>query len=107
MIDNWRKNLHHHSTIKNIPERLELFDEVELIRKSIEHNLKINNSNIEKGDFVRLLNKRGTFEKERQLKLFVENDERNGILTFPYGNNYRLTPHANAGDVELMGKSFI
>jgi hypothetical protein len=59
-------NSAYHSTIKNIPERLELFDEVELIRKSIEHNLKINNSNIEKGDFVRLLNKRGTFEKEGQ-----------------------------------------
>ena len=27
-----------------------------MIRKGIEHNLKINNSNIEKGDFVRLLN---------------------------------------------------
>ena len=47
-------NSSYHSTIKNIPERLGLFDEVELIRASIEHNLKINNSNIEKGDFVRL-----------------------------------------------------
>ena len=36
-------NSSYHSTIKNIPERLELFDEVELIRASIEHNLKINN----------------------------------------------------------------
>jgi hypothetical protein len=47
-------NSSYHSTIKNIPERLELFDEVEWIRKSIEH---INNSKIEKGDFVRLFNK--------------------------------------------------
>ena len=43
-----------------------MFDEVELMRESIEHNLKINNSSIQKGDFVRLLNKRGTFEKEGQ-----------------------------------------
>ena len=41
-------NSSYHSAIKNIPERLELFDEVELIRKSIEHNLRINNSDIEK-----------------------------------------------------------
>jgi hypothetical protein len=41
-------------------------NQVELIRKSIEHNLNINNSKIEKGDFVLLLNKRGIFEKEGQ-----------------------------------------
>ena len=37
-----------------------------MIRKSIEHNLKINNYEIQKGDFVRLLNKRGNIEKEGQ-----------------------------------------
>lgn len=59
-------NSSYHSTIKNYPNRLEIFNEVELIRKSIEHNLKVSNSSVQKGDFVRLLNKRGTFEKEGQ-----------------------------------------
>ena len=39
---------------------------MELIRESIAHNNKISNSDIQKGDFVRLLNKRGAFEKEGQ-----------------------------------------
>ncbi len=59
-------NSSYHSTIRNYPDQLEIFDEVDLIRKSIEHNLRINNSGYQKGDFVRLLNKRGTFEKEGQ-----------------------------------------
>jgi predicted aldo/keto reductase-like oxidoreductase len=37
-----------------------------LIRNSIAHNNKINKSKIKIGDFVRLLNKRGAFEKEGQ-----------------------------------------
>ena len=54
------------SVLEQIPERLEIFDEVDLIRKSINHHLKITDSLIQKGDFVRLLNKRGALEKEGQ-----------------------------------------
>ena len=57
-------NSSYHSSIKKIPERLEIFDEVDLIRDIIKHNLKISNDSIKNGDFVRLLNKRGAFEKE-------------------------------------------
>ena len=39
---------------------------MDLIRDVIKHNLKISNDSIKKGDFVRLLNKRGAFEKEGQ-----------------------------------------
>jgi hypothetical protein len=59
-------NSSYHSSIKKIPERLKIFDEVDLIRDSIAHNNKISNSKIKIGDFVRLLNKRGVFEKEGQ-----------------------------------------
>jgi hypothetical protein len=58
-------NSSYHSSIKRIPERLEIFDEVDLIRANIAHNNKID-AFIKKGDFVRLLNKRGAFEKEGQ-----------------------------------------
>ena len=58
-------NSSYHRSIKNIPERLEIFDEVELIRDTI-NNLKISDAVIQKGDFVRLLNKRGAFEKDGQ-----------------------------------------
>ena len=51
---------------KKIPEGLEIFDEVDLIRDLIKHNLKISNESIKNGDFVRLLNKRGAFQKEGQ-----------------------------------------
>jgi hypothetical protein len=54
-----------HSNISNVPERLEMFDEADLIRKSITHNNRFI-STIKRGDFVRLLNKRGAFEKEGQ-----------------------------------------
>ena len=37
-----------------------------MIRDIIKHNLKISNALLQKGDFVRLLNKRGAFEKEGQ-----------------------------------------
>jgi hypothetical protein len=53
-----------HSSISNIPEQLEMYDEAELIRKSITHNNKVSDSVIKRGDYVRLLNKRGAFEKE-------------------------------------------
>jgi hypothetical protein len=42
VIDNY--NSSYHSSIKKIAESLELFDEVDLIRSSIAHNNKINNS---------------------------------------------------------------
>ncbi|KAI3657650.1 hypothetical protein MP638_001369 [Amoeboaphelidium occidentale] len=62
-----------HSSISKIPEQLEMYDEAELIRKSIAHN-HITNSVIKRGDFLRLLNKRGAFEKEGQrftLKVYI------------------------------------
>jgi len=63
-----------HSSISNIPEQLEMYDEADLIRKSIAHNNRVTNSVIKRGDFVRLLNKRGAFEKEGQrftLKVYI------------------------------------
>jgi hypothetical protein len=59
-------NSSYHSSIKKIPERLEIFDEVDLIRESIAHNNRLDNKSIKRGDFVRLLNQRGAFEKEGQ-----------------------------------------
>jgi hypothetical protein len=53
-IDYLDYNSSYHSSIKRIPERLEIFDEVDLIRATIAF--------IKKGDFVRLLNKRGAKE---------------------------------------------
>ena len=40
-VDNY--NSSYHSSIKKIPERLDIFDEVDLIRDVIKHNLKISN----------------------------------------------------------------
>ena len=51
-----------------------MYDEAELIRKSITHNNRVTNSVIKRGDFVRLLNTRGAFEKEGQrftLKVYI------------------------------------
>ena len=51
-----------------------MFDEAELIGKSIAHNNEVTDSAIKRGDFVRLLNKRGAFEKEGQrftLKIYI------------------------------------
>ena len=59
-------NSSYHTTIKSIPERLEVFDEAEFIQNSIKHNRELEVLPISRGDFVRLLNKRGTFEKEGQ-----------------------------------------
>ena len=53
-------NSSYHSSIKKIPERLDL------IRESIAHNNRLDSSSIKRGDFIRLLNKRGAFEKEGQ-----------------------------------------
>jgi hypothetical protein len=59
-------NSSYHSSIRKIPERLEIFDEVDLIRENIAHNKQLESKLIKRGDFVRLLNKRGAFEKEGQ-----------------------------------------
>ena len=53
-----------------------MFDEAELIRKNIAHNNAIAETAIKRGDLVRLLNKRGAFEKEGQrftLKIYSLN----------------------------------
>jgi hypothetical protein len=59
-------NSSYHRIIKKTPERLEIFDEVDLIRESIAHNNRLDNKSIKRCDFVRLLNQRGAFEKEGQ-----------------------------------------
>jgi hypothetical protein len=43
----------------------------------------------------------------RQWKLFVENTERNAILTFPYNDNPEHTPHVNSSQIEPMGTTFL
>jgi hypothetical protein len=58
-------NSSYHSSIKK-SLRLEIFDEVDLIRESIVHNNRLDNNSIKRDDFVRLLNQRGAFEKEGQ-----------------------------------------
>jgi hypothetical protein len=60
-------NSSYHSGIKKIPERLEIFDEVDLISNNCAHNNK-KKSIIKIGDFVRLLNKRRAFEKDILVK---------------------------------------
>jgi len=42
-----------------------------------------------------------------QWKLFVENDARNSILTFPYGNDSDHSPHVNSSLVQSMGTTFL
>ena len=44
---------------------------------------------------------------QRQWKLFVENTERNAILTFPYNDNPDFTPHVNSSLVQPMGRTFL
>ena len=44
---------------------------------------------------------------QKQFKLFVENKERNAILTFPYGEDSSVTPHVNSTLVKSMGTSFL
>ena len=43
----------------------------------------------------------------RQWKLFVENRDRNSILTFPYDDNDNHTPHVNSSLVQPMGTTFL
>jgi hypothetical protein len=92
-VDNY--NSSYHRSIKKIPERLEIFDEVDLIRDSIKHNLKISESEIKRGDFVRLLNKRGVFEKEGQRytgKIYiVKNVGLNSVKVEGKDNKYNIS----------------
>ena len=44
---------------------------------------------------------------QRQWKLFVENTERNAVLTFPYNDNLDHTPHVNSSLVQPMGTTFL
>jgi hypothetical protein len=44
---------------------------------------------------------------QRQWKLFVENSDRNAILTFPYNDNDNHTPHVNSSLVQPMGTTFL
>ena len=44
---------------------------------------------------------------QRQWKLFVENTDRNAILTFPYNDNHEHTPHVNSSLVHPMGTTFL
>jgi hypothetical protein len=87
-------NSSYHTSIKNIPERLEIFDEVDLIRSSIKHNNELEDLPFDKGDFVRLLNKKGTFEKEGQkftCKIFiVEKVGLNSIKVQGKDNKFKL-----------------
>jgi molybdopterin converting factor small subunit len=71
-VDNY--NSSYHSSIKKIRERLEIFDEVDLIRDSIKHNLQMSESAIKKGDFVRLLNKRGKEGQRYTGKIYLVED---------------------------------
>ena len=88
-------NSSYHSGIQGIPERLEIFDEAELIRTNIKHNRELKKLPIAKGDFVRLANKRGTFEKEGQRytgRIFiVENVGLNSIKAQGYDNKFKMS----------------
>ncbi|KAH6596261.1 hypothetical protein BASA50_005305 [Batrachochytrium salamandrivorans] len=44
---------------------------------------------------------------QKQWKLFVENRDRNAILTFPYNDNGDHTPHVNSSLVHPMGTTFL
>ncbi|KAH6582181.1 hypothetical protein BASA60_002088 [Batrachochytrium salamandrivorans] len=44
---------------------------------------------------------------QKQWKLFVENKDRNAILTFPYNDNGDHTPHVNSSLVYPMGTTFL
>ena len=110
-VDNY--NSSYHSSIKQIPERLKIFDEVDLIRKSIKHNMKISDLLIQKGDFVRLLNKRGAFEKEGQRFTFkiylVEEIGLNSIRVQGKDNKFNLTEvlkvPQSSHEVDGLGKT--
>ena len=101
-VDN--SNSSYRSSIKKIPERLEIFDDVDLIRNSIKHNLKISDSLIQKGDFVRLLNKRETFEKEGQrftCKIYlVEEVGLNSVIVQVKDNKFNLKRSTQSSSIK-------
>ena len=101
-VDN--SNSSYRSSIKKIPERLEIFDDVDLIRNSIKHNLKISDSLIQKGDFVRLLNKRETFEKEGQrftCKIYlVEEVGLNSVIVQGKDNKFNLKRSTQSSSIK-------
>ncbi len=43
----------------------------------------------------------------RQWKLFVENDKRNAVLTFPFHDDPNHPPHGNSMLVDQMGRNFL
>ena len=44
---------------------------------------------------------------QKQWKLFVENKERNAVLTYPYNDDVNHTPHVNSSLVYPMGTTFL
>ncbi|KAJ3413504.1 hypothetical protein HDV05_007887 [Chytridiales sp. JEL 0842] len=44
---------------------------------------------------------------QKQWKLFVENADRNSVLTFPYGDTHQHSRHVKSSMMEPMGKSFL
>jgi hypothetical protein len=44
---------------------------------------------------------------QKQWKLFVENKERNAVLTYPYNDDANHTPHVNSSLVHPMGTTFL
>jgi hypothetical protein len=44
---------------------------------------------------------------QKQWKLFVENDERDAVFTFPYNDEASFTPHVNSSLVHPIGKIFL
>ncbi len=43
----------------------------------------------------------------RQWKLFVENDKRNAVLTFPFHDDPHYCPHVNSMLIDKMGRNFL
>ena len=44
---------------------------------------------------------------QKQWKLFIENQDRNAVLTFPYNDNQQHSPHVNSSLVHQMGSTFL
>jgi hypothetical protein len=47
------------------------------------------------------------FLSQRQWKLFIENKERNALLTFPYNDDSDFAPRVNSSLVQPMGTTFL
>lgn len=82
-IDNLRDFVHNynslfHFAVSIIPDRLEMLDEVKLMRKSIPRNNQIKNPAVKRGDIVRLLKKQVAFESEDHgftSKIYIVEDD--------------------------------